>query len=79
MKYLLEKGANVNNVDKDNETPVMYCAQRGHVEVLKLLLTYKPDLTIRNNEKKNAAEIARDSGQPVIEKLLLDKMKEQKN
>uniref|UniRef100_UPI00404ADDB2 ankyrin repeat domain-containing protein n=1 Tax=Flavobacterium sp. TaxID=239 RepID=UPI00404ADDB2 len=53
----------------------MYCAQRGRMDVLKLLLQYNPDLTLKNNDKKTASEIARDNGQPEIEKLLLEKIK----
>ena len=66
-------GANVNNQDKSNETPVMYCAQRGRMDILKILLQYNPNLALRNNENKTAAEIARSNGHVAIEKLLLEK------
>ena len=72
-KYLLEKGSNINNLDKDNETPIMYCAYNGNINILNLLLQYEPDLKIKNKDGKTALDIAIEKGDQQIIKILKGK------
>lgn len=37
-KYLINKGADVNYVNKNNDTAFTYACTRGHMEIIKLLL-----------------------------------------
>lgn len=69
-EYLIKNGANINNIDKDNDTPLMYCAQSGNLATVKFLLQYEPDLTIKNNSGKTALNIAKEKNHTEIIKLL---------
>lgn len=45
--YFLKKGADVNVVDKNGQTPLFYAARQGHLEVVKYLLKNKANVLIR--------------------------------
>lgn len=38
LQLLIEKGADVNAVDRRRKTAIMYAAQSGYVEIIKILL-----------------------------------------
>ncbi|KAK6503298.1 hypothetical protein TWF481_008325 [Arthrobotrys musiformis] len=40
-RILLEKGANINAIDKNGRTLLSHAAENGHVAIMKLLLRYK--------------------------------------
>ncbi len=44
VKRLLEKGANVNALNKEGETPLMIAARNGHIAVVEALITKKTDI-----------------------------------
>lgn len=49
-EYLLESGANINSVNGENTTAIMYVAknQNYNLEMVKLLLKYNPDLNLKD-------------------------------
>ena len=53
MKFLLEKGANINSVDCDNCTPIMNCLlntdSTSSNETFYELLKYNPDIKHRDD------------------------------
>lgn len=70
VKALLEKGADVNADDGTLITPIMFAAQEGYMDIVKLLLQHKADLSrkdkngetafdkaIKNNHKKIAEQL----------------------
>lgn len=48
-RVLIEKGADVNPVDKARETPLHWAAERGHAEVVRLLLEKGADPSARTS------------------------------
>jgi len=52
VKFLVEKGADVNAIDMGDNTALHWAAMRGHVEIVKYLLEQGADKTIRNKQEK---------------------------
>ena len=48
LKYMIEKGVDVNIIDGDGETPLMKAAVGGHVECLKILLYAGADVNMED-------------------------------
>ena len=54
MKYLVEElKFNINYVSKKGYNPVHYAAYYNNKDILKLLLSYYPDLSIKNKFGEN--------------------------
>lgn len=62
IKSLLAAGASINAVAKDNTTAVMYTrnADANDLVALKILLGYKPDISIRDWRGRNLIQEAQD-------------------
>ena len=54
LKYMIEKGVDVNTIDADEETPLMKAAVGGHVECLKILLDAGADVNIEDTYGETA-------------------------
>jgi ankyrin repeat protein len=73
VNLLLEKGANVDQITgSQGATPTFVAADMGHVEVLKALLTKKPDLDMSINGGATPLNIASQKGHKEIVELLLE-------
>jgi ankyrin repeat protein len=59
-EILLKAGLNVNAQDKRGNTPAMVACFFNKPNILKTLIAAKADLTIKNNEGKDAAAICED-------------------
>lgn len=55
---LLDKGADVNAVQQGGFTPLQAAAERGHAELIDLLLASGADKSLRNEEGNNAVGLA---------------------
>lgn len=51
---LLKAGARVNDVDKDGKTALMYAAERGAIELMRLLLHARASINARNKDDDTA-------------------------
>ena len=71
---LIDKGANVNAIDKDGSTPLMFCAQHGHNDIVKLLLGHGADPKIKGSHGLSAIEFAQQKDLQETEKILQEKM-----
>ena len=74
VKKLLADGVNVDSKDFSNnhETPLMYAAMRGHLEVVKLLIENKADFEYKDAHKENALYKACEFGRLEIVKFLIE-------
>lgn len=68
----IRKGANIDNQDKDNDTPLMYCIENGNRNMVAFILQHKPNLELKNNKGNTAFDFCKDFGQPEILKMLED-------
>ena len=58
VKYLLEKGANVNQQDESGYTALMDAAYNNYVEVVKVLLEHGADVNMKTKEGYSAHHYA---------------------
>lgn len=56
-RTLLDSGADVNELDTQGRTPLLIAVINDQKEIIRLLLSHKPDLAI-NNQGKNALQYA---------------------
>lgn len=63
VKWLLEKGAQINMRDKDGRIPLHWAAGMGHKDVVELLLANKADLTVKDKDGRTPRELAAAKGQ----------------
>jgi uncharacterized protein len=54
---LLEHGANVNALDHQQQTPLMYAIICEYKSIVELLLAYQADVHIVNNEGETALDL----------------------
>lgn len=57
-QMLLEHGASVNEVDAQGQTVLMSAASKNNREIIKLLLRYRADPTIKNMVGRTASDMA---------------------
>ena len=70
VKYLVEKGANINNIDKEGDFPIGEAAKQGRIVVVQYLIEQGADLTLKNDKKKNAYDLAIENGQKKVAVLI---------
>jgi ankyrin repeat protein len=65
----------VNALDEDGMTALIDAAHSGHTDVVKELIRHGADPTLKNNENKTAADIARENGHDGLIKTLENALK----
>jgi len=73
VKLLLENGANLNAVDKDGRSALMYACESGQTETARLLIESGAGLSARDHEGLDAMAIATKHDHKDIVKLLAAK------
>ena len=72
VKLLLDKGANVDLLEKEGCTPLMFACQFGYVGVVKLLLNANADMSVYHNKYGNTAlMMASEHGHSLVVTMLL--------
>jgi ankyrin repeat protein len=64
VRFLVEKGADVNAVDSGDNTALHWASMRGHVEIVKYLLGQGADKGLRNKQDKVPIDLAQPSWSP---------------
>jgi ankyrin repeat protein len=62
IDHLLVKGASLNVPDKEGNTPFMLAIIHRQSEMMQILLTRHPDLTLKNHQGKTAHIVALENG-----------------
>ncbi|MFC1724439.1 ankyrin repeat domain-containing protein [candidate division KSB1 bacterium] len=62
VKFLVEKGANVNITDYDFKKPLLWAAEKGHREILDILLNNNADKSATDINGKSAVHLAVENG-----------------
>ena len=72
VEELIEHGANIDAVEKNNANAVYYACQEGQIKILKLLLQYRPDLAdyIGHNNQTPLVNAAKLGHLNIVEELI---------
>jgi hypothetical protein len=60
LRYFLDKGANVNAQDAAGKTPLHYCVESSHDNLVGLLLDRGADRGLKDSKGKTALDLAKD-------------------
>ena len=58
VKFLLEKGADINLQDEYDSTALFYAAAKDKIDIIKFLLEKGADKTIKNKDEETACDAA---------------------
>ncbi len=72
QEFLEDGSVDPNYQDENKKTALMYAAQEGWIDVVKILIENKADLDIYDNTKKNALMYAAGHGHKEIIDILLE-------
>lgn len=72
VRLLFEKGANLNAVNKDNDSALICAAGLGNMNIVLLLIENGADINAVNSQNISALLFATNSGQGNIVRLLLE-------
>lgn len=74
-KLLIQHGANVNETNNENKTPLLWAVSLpGHAPIVKVLLDAGADIQHKNDNGKDALAVATETNDPEILKLLQEKL-----
>ncbi len=71
VRYLLEKGAQVDNLSVHNKTPLMEAAEKGHYDIAALLVRKGADINMQTKKGWSALMWAAEKGYNEIVSLLI--------
>lgn len=74
VRVLIEHYAYIDAESPGKMTPLMMAMRYNHVSTVKLLLDEGADGYVRNDEGKNAAEVARDAGNTILANNLIERL-----
>jgi len=69
----IEKGSNINMVDSNGNSPIMYAIQKNHLSTVDLLINNGGDINIKNKKDETALNIALNMKNKPIINYLYDK------
>lgn len=70
---LIQAGANINAIDEDGRTALMYASMNGHMTIIIDLLGSNASVDIKDRHGKTALSLARDGDKKEIVELLKSK------
>ncbi len=66
----IKRGTDINQMDRNGITPLMYAATLGHVDICQLLLKAGADPVLKNLQGRNALDLADAAGHDTVKALL---------
>lgn len=75
IDFLISEGADINKRDFNGETALMYAIRWNYATFIKRLLTFNPNLNIRNNDGQTALDLAQAYDRTHIVELLDQKIR----
>jgi len=73
VKYFVNKGVNLNVVNKDRWSPLHIAAQAGHLDIVKYLVEKGADLSATDGRDANPLHLAAASGRLDVVQYLVEK------
>jgi ankyrin repeat protein len=73
VKYLLEKGADINTKDREGSTPLQNAAAKGHFDIVKLLVEKGSDVNYKDDNGVTPIHFGCMSGNVDLVKYLVEK------
>ncbi|MBL7111125.1 MAG: ankyrin repeat domain-containing protein [Bacteroidales bacterium] len=74
VEFLLKKGSDPNMVDSEEHfTPLMFAAAEGYIDVVRILLEYHADPSLKDIDGDTAETFARQNGHDEVAELLKSK------
>jgi ankyrin repeat protein len=75
VEFLIEKGANVNNIEKYENTPLHHAVEGGCKEIVRILLKHGAKIDAVNYDKESPLDMAKKLGRVRIQKILEEAQK----
>ena len=69
VKFLIEKGAKVDALTNDHETPLMYAVWNGALETVQTLIESGADMSILNSNSETIFHLAAEKSKTEIFKV----------
>ncbi len=73
VKKLLDRGCNVNGVDGDGRTPLMWACLYGWMIIVIMLFSRGADVNMQDNDGWSALMLASQNGHSDVVKILIEK------
>jgi ankyrin repeat protein len=75
VEFLIEKGANINNIEKYENTPLLHAVEGGCEKIVRILLKHGAKIDAINYDKETPLDVAKKLGRAEIQKILEDARK----
>jgi ankyrin repeat protein len=75
VEFLIEKGANVNNIEKYENTPLHHAVEGGCEKIVRILLNHGAKINAVNYDKETPSDMAKKLGRAEIQKILEEAQK----
>ncbi|KAL7721070.1 Centaurin beta [Entamoeba marina] len=70
VSYLIVNGYDLNEVDENGDSSIHIATRNGYLEIVVVLVRFKCDVTIQNNENQTPYEISIEKGNGLISSML---------
>jgi ankyrin repeat protein len=75
VEFLIEKGANVNNIEKYENTPLHHAVEGGSEKIVRMLLKHGAKIDAVNYDKETPLDMVKKLGRVGIQKILEEAQK----
>eukprot|EP00919_Chromeraceae_sp_WS-2016_P057608 GHVR01136572.1.p1 GENE.GHVR01136572.1~~GHVR01136572.1.p1 ORF type:complete len:140 (-),score=16.10 GHVR01136572.1:176-595(-) len=74
MKLLIEKGADVNEIDTYGRTALFWACEHGELDLVKLLIENGADINHKDKKRETPLMVAADSRHPDVLRVLIKRI-----